>query len=100
MYIYVHMTMTVNITDFRKNIFKYADLIQKGYEVEVEKGGTKIFRTVKTVDDSATKAKQLLKILKKYKGKFPDWDIDIDKMRHNKAEKEYMNRYKDWHLGK
>ena len=93
MYTNVHMTMTVSITDFRNNIFKYTSLMLEGYEFEVEKGGRKVFKTVKVVDDSAAKARNLLKILKKYKGKFPNWDINVDKMRHNKAEREYSLRY-------
>ncbi|KKU67696.1 MAG: hypothetical protein UX92_C0029G0008, partial [Candidatus Amesbacteria bacterium GW2011_GWA1_47_20] len=37
------MTMTVSITDFRNNIFKYTSLMLEGYEFEVEKGGRKVF---------------------------------------------------------
>src|SRR3989304_10230159 len=87
MYIYVHMTMTVNITDFRKNIFKYVDLIDKGYEVEVEKSGRKVFKTTKITADSATKAKELARALKLAAGKFSNWNIDIEMLRYGPAEK-------------
>lgn len=90
------MMQTVNITDFRKNLFEYTRLIDEGHVFEVEKAGKKVFKTVKVEDDSKARARKLLQILKKCKGKFANWDIDVDKMRHNPAEWEYSNRYNNW----
>ena len=91
MYIDVHMTMTVNITDFRKNLFKYADLIRKGYEIDVEKVGQTILRAVPPkIPDRVARARKALKLLKELGGKFPDWEYDADKVRRNKVEMEYM----------
>ncbi len=92
MYTCVHMTMAVNITDFRKNIFKYVDLIGKGYEVEVERSGRKVFKTTKIVDDSAARAKDLAKALKAAAGKFPNWDINVEELRYGPTEKAYEKR--------
>ena len=85
------MTMTVSITDFRNNIFKYADLVQKGYDLEVEKSGDAVFRVGKPLkEDIKRRGKELYELLKKAKGKFPNWKYDAGRMRRNKVEMEYI----------
>ena len=87
------MTMTVNITDFRKNIFKYTDLMLNGYEFEVERAGRKVFKTSRPdIDDVRARGERLYKLLKKVGGKFPDWKYSRALFRDNKAEREYAKR--------
>lgn len=94
LYIDVHMNTTVSISQFRKNLFTYADLIvNKGYEVEVEKDGKKVFRAVKVDEDDAKKrAKKLLEISKKMAGKWKDVNFDREFFR-GKKELKYWKRY-------
>ncbi|MBI2008038.1 hypothetical protein HYS82_00050 [Candidatus Amesbacteria bacterium] len=89
------MLQTVNVTDFRNNLFEYIRLIDRGYEFEVEKAGRKVFKTVKVVDDWATRAGELYKLMKKWGGKFPDWKYSRTEFRDNKAEKEYLKRMEE-----
>ena len=64
------MTTTVPITEFRKDLFKYADLVAyQGYEVEVEKKGRKLFKVVKTEDDLIARSREALELAKELVGK-------------------------------
>ena len=92
MYNDVHMTMTVNITDFRKNLFDYTKLVgEKGYEIEIENAGKAVAKLVPSkMSDRVVRARKALKLLKELGGKFPDWDYDADKVRRNKVETDYM----------
>lgn len=91
MYTDVHMTTTVPITEFRKDLFRYADMVAlQGYEIEVEKNGRKLFKVVKPEDDLTARSRQALEIAKKLVGK-----IKFDKrLFRNKREREYIK-----HLG-
>lgn len=89
------MTMTVNITDFRKNLFKYANLVDKGYEVEVEKGGRRIMVVSQPgIDDIKKRGMRAYQIAKKLAGKFPDWEYDREWFR-GKKEIEWMKRLEE-----
>lgn len=86
------MMMTVPITEFRKNLFKYADLVAlEGYEVEVEKKGNKVFKITGVKDDDVkVRAEKALELAKKMVGK-----IKFNKrLFRNKREIDYMK-----HLG-
>jgi hypothetical protein len=85
------MTTTVPITEFRKDLFRYADMVAlQGYEIEVEKNGRKLFKVVKPEDDLTARSRQALEIAKKLVGK-----IKFDKrLFRNKREREYIK-----HLG-
>ena len=86
------MTMMVNITDFRKNISRYADLVGKGYEVEVERAGRKaMVISQPKVDDVIEKGRRAYEIAKKLAGKFPNWDYDRESFR-GKKEIDWMRR--------
>lgn len=92
------MTLTVNITDFRQNLFKYADLVEtEGYEVEVEKAGESIGKFVPSkTSDRVARARKALKLLKELGGKFPDFDDSAYRNRRSKKEMEYILRFKGW----
>lgn len=84
--------ITVPITEFRKNLFKYADMVAlEGYDVEVEKKGRKLFRVAMVEeDDLKIRAERALELAKKMAGK-----ITFDRrLFRNRREKEYMK-----HLG-
>ena len=85
------VTTTVPITEFRKDLFRYADMVAlQGYEIEVEKNGRKLFKVVKPEDDLTARSRQALEIAKKLVGK-----IKFDKrLFRNKREREYIK-----HLG-
>lgn len=91
MYTNVHMITSVPITEFRKDLFRYADLVALyGYEIEVEKKGRKLFKVVKPEDDLTARSQQALEIARKLVGK-----IKFDKrLFRNKREREYIK-----HLG-
>lgn len=97
MYAGVHMTLTVNITDFRQNIFKYADLVRlAGYEFEVEKEGSEVFYVSKPKkNDAKARAVRLARAVKAAAGKFPDFDYDGEFFR-GKKEIEYMRNLGKW----
>lgn len=89
------MTTVVSITDFRKDIFKYADKVSGGGEdVEVEKNGKKIFRVIKISEDARAKARDLLRITPKLAGLWKDVDAsEFEDNKHffrGKKEKKYM----------
>lgn len=89
------MTMTVSITDFRKNLFEYADLVDRqGYEFEVEKEGKKMLIISKAVDDSKARSKRLARALRAAAGKFPKWEYDREWFR-GKKEIEWMKRLEE-----
>jgi len=95
MYTNVHMITSVPITEFRKDLFRYADLVAlQGYEVEVEKKGRKIFKISKIEDTLQARAKRALPIVKKLGGSMPNFNRDNQFFR-GKKEIEYMK-----HLGK
>jgi hypothetical protein len=85
------MITSVPITEFRKDLFKYADLVAyQGWEVEVEKKGRKLFKLVKPEDDLTTRSREALELAKELVGK-----IKFDKkIFRNKREREYVK-----HLG-
>ena len=90
MYTYVHMTMTVSITDFRNNLFEYADLVDRqGYEFEVEKEGKKMLKISKAVDDSKERSKRVARALRAAAGKFPEFEYDREFFR-GKGEVKWM----------
>ena len=91
------MTLTVNITDFRQNLFKYADLVETaGYEVEVEKEGRKILAVTKPKKENAkARAARFARAVKAAAGKFPDFDYDREFFR-GKKEIEYMKNLGKW----
>lgn len=96
MYTYVHMTLTVNITDFRQNLFKYADLVETaGYEIEVENEGRKVFEASPVKNDSRMRGKRLARAFKNAAGKFKNVDFQTDKLR-NARELEYMKKLGQW----
>ena len=83
------MITSVSITEFRKDLFRYADLVALyGYEIEVEKKGRKLFKVVKSEDDLKSRAEKKLELAEKLVGK-----IKFDKrLFRNKRELEYMRR--------
>lgn len=84
------MTQIISITDFRKNLFRIADMVAyKGIEVEVEKEGRRIVKLVKIDDDPRERAKKALEVMKKIGGKFKHVKFDRSFFR-GKKEKEYM----------
>lgn len=89
MYTNVHMIISVPITEFRKDLFKYAGLVAlEGYEVEIENKGRKIFKVMKVDDDLETRAERALELAEKMVGK-----ITFNRrLFRNKREKEYMKR--------
>jgi hypothetical protein len=89
------MTLTVGITEFRNNIFKYADLVAEGNDVEVERNDGLLF-TVAKASRKRNKAAELYDLVKNLGGKFPDWDQNVEEMRVNDAEKEYAKRFNNW----
>ena len=96
MYTNVHMITSVPITEFRKDLFKYADMVTlQGYEVEVENNGRKVFRVVKTTDSSKERARRALAAAKKLGGTFKNASFDRDFFR-GKKELEYMKNLGNW----
>lgn len=87
----MYMITSVPITEFRKDLFKYADLVAlQGWEVEVEKKGRKFFKIVKVDDDLEARAERALELANKLVGK-----IKFNRrLFRNKREKEYVK-----HLG-
>ena len=96
MYINVHMITSVPITEFRKDLFKYADLVALyGYEIEVEKKGRRIFKVIKAVDSSKERARRALAAAKKLGGTFKNASFDREFFR-GKKELEYMKNLGNW----
>ena len=96
MYTNVHMITSVPITEFRKDLFKYADMVTlQGYEVEVENNGRKVFRVVKTTDSSKERARRALAAAKKLGGTFKNASFDREFFR-GKKELEYMKNLGNW----
>ena len=90
------MIISVPITEFRQNIFKYGRLVEKnGYEIEVENEGRKSFKAVKVDNTPQERAKRALKAIKKLGGAFPDFKRDNAFFR-GKKEIEYMKRLGKW----
>ncbi len=85
------MITSVPITEFRRDLFKYADLVAlQGYEVEVENKGRKIFKVIKADDDLKSRAERALELADKMVGK-----IKFNRrLFRNKREREYVK-----HLG-
>lgn len=96
MYTNVHMITTVPITEFRRDLFKYADMVAlQGYEVEVENKGRKVFRVTKATDSSRERALRALAAAKKLGGKFKNASFDREFFR-GKKELEYMKSLGNW----
>ena len=96
MYTNVHMITSVPITEFRKDLFKYADMVTlQGYEVEVENNGRKVFRVVKTTDSSKERARRALAAAKKLGGTFKNASFDR-KFFRGKKELKYMKNLENW----
>lgn len=91
MYTNVHMVTTVPITEFRKDLFKYANLVElENYEIEVEKKGKIVFKVTKSNDNLKTRAEKALDLANKMVG-----SIKFNrKLFRNKREREYVE-----HLG-
>ncbi len=90
------MITAVPITEFRKDLFKYADLVAlQGYEIEVENKGRKVFKVVKTVDSSKERARRALAAAKKLGGTFENASFDREFFR-GKKELEYMKNLGNW----
>ncbi len=90
------MITSVPITEFRKDLFKYADLVAlQGYEVEVENNGRKVFRVVKTTDSSKERARRALAAAKKLGGTFKNASFDREFFR-GKKELKYMKNLGNW----
>lgn len=90
------MITSVPITEFRKDLFKYADLVAlQGYEFEVENKGRKVFKVVKTTDSSRERARRALAAAKKLGGKFKNISFDREFFR-GKKELEYMKNLGNW----
>lgn len=90
------MITNVPITEFRKDLFKYADLVAlQGYEVEVEKRGRKLFKIIKADDTSRERTRKALAAIKKLGGAFPDFKRDNAFFR-GKKEIGYMKRLGKW----
>lgn len=88
--------MSVPITDFRQNIFRFGRLIEKeGYEIEVENEGRKVFKVSKIEETPQTRARRARKILKKLGGAFPDFTWDREFFR-GKKELKYMKKLGKW----
>lgn len=63
-------TITVPITLFRKELFKFARLISEGgYEVYLEKDGNKIVKIVKIEDGPKEKSRKVSALAKKLMNK-------------------------------
>lgn len=88
------MTYVVSISEFRKNLFEYADLTKDGGEVMVEKNGKSFLLVKSAKDDAKERAKKLLAILKSYKpsGKRPTKKevAEVNEFFRGKKEIEYM----------
>lgn len=96
MYTNVHMITSVPITEFRRDLFKYADLVSlQGYEVEVEKKGQKLFKIVKIDETPQERARYALAAIKRLGGAFPDFKRNNAFFR-GKKEIEYMKRLGKW----
>ena len=96
MYTDVHMITSVSITEFRRDLFRYADLVASGgYEFEVEKKGRKVFKVVKTSDSSKERARRALAAAKKLGGTFKNASFDRGFFR-GKKELEYMKNLGNW----
>jgi hypothetical protein len=90
------MITSVPITEFRKDLFKYADLVAyQGWEVEVEKDGRKIFKVSRVENTPQKRAERAIAALKKLGGAFPDFKTDNEFFR-GKKEIEYMKRLGKW----
>ena len=90
------MMITVPITNLRKDLFKYARLVEQDeYEVEVENEGRKVFKMVKITDSPRERARRALEIAKKLGGKFKDVSFDRESFR-GKKEIEYMKKLGKW----
>ena len=84
------MITSVPITEFRKDLFKYADLVAfQGYEFEIEKKGRKLFKIVKLEDDLKAKAERALAILPKIAGKL---GVTDRKFFRGRKEIDYMKK--------
>ena len=92
---YTDVHMITNITDFRKNIFKYA---KRSEEIEVEKDGKRIWRIVPIEEQSPQeRAKYVLEhVLPKLAGVWKDVpQEEIDKIyayRRSPRERNYWKR--------
>lgn len=92
------MTHVVSITDFRNNIFDYANLVNKGDAVEVEKDGKRVLRVTAIDEDSPEeRAKYLLEhVLPKVGGIWKDVpQSEFDKLNEQfrgKKAKAYMRK--------
>ena len=87
------MTLTVNITDFRQNLFGYVKLLaREGYEMDVEREGEPVLTVTRAKKRTNAKYRKLYELLKKYGGKFPDWKYSRAEFRDNMAEKGYWER--------
>ena len=88
------MTYVVSISEFRENLFEYADLARGGDEVVVEKNGKSFLLVKSAKDDAKERARRLLAISKSYKpsGKRPTKkEIDeVNEFMRGKKEIEYM----------
>lgn len=92
----MYMLISVPITNLRKNLFKYARLVEKeDYEVEVENEGRKVFKMSKIEDTPQERARRALTVIKKLGGAFPDFKRNNAFFR-GKKEIEYMKRLGKW----
>ena len=90
------MITTVPITEFRKDLFRYADLVAlEGYEVEVEKNGKRIFKVSRVEDTPQARAKRALAILKQLGGSMPNFKRDNEFFR-GKKETKSMKHLGEW----
>lgn len=101
MYISVHMTQIISITELRKNLFNIADdVFYKNTEVEVEKEGRRIIKLVKIDDNPKERARRALKLLPGLAGIWKDMpEKEFKEMREffrGKKEKEYMKKLGSW----
>ncbi|OGM18975.1 hypothetical protein A2771_01910 [Candidatus Woesebacteria bacterium RIFCSPHIGHO2_01_FULL_38_26b] len=89
------MNTLVSISNLRKKIFKYADLVEKeDYEIEVERNGKRIFKIVKVEENPEDLAKEALKVARRLGG---TWKKDIDdKFFRGKKEKDYFSNLENW----